>query len=351
MLRLTLAALLLPFTATAGVEIQMQGGAFQVTGWSAAAEPAAGWASVFSIYSGGADAPAVIGAYTRDGSALVFRPKWPLTPGLHVRAVFHPAGSAPIETAFDIPKAAPTAEARIEHIYPSTDALPANTLKLYIYFSMPMRRGEAWQHLKLLDEKGAVVELPFLELDQELWDATNTRLTVLFDPGRIKRGLASLNEAGPNLTEGRSYTLVIGRDWLDAEGAPLTQDYVKKFHVTPDQREPVDLTRWKIDAPKPGTREPLKIAFPRPLDYALLQHTIRIAGVAGKVAVAGEETEWSFTPDSPWREGEYQLQVTSTLEDVAGNRVGRLFDVDTFRQVSIQLDTPVVSVPFRIGAQ
>ena len=103
---------------------------------------------------------------------------------------------APIEAGFDVPKAAPRAATRIEQVYPSTDTLPANTLKLYIYFSAPMRRGEAWQHIRLLDEHGAPVELPFLEIDQELWDPTNTRLTVLFDPGRIKRGLVPLQRIG-----------------------------------------------------------------------------------------------------------------------------------------------------------
>ncbi len=134
---------------------------------------------------------------------MFFIPNGRLRRGLHVRAVFHPVGVARIEAGFDIPKAAPGAATRIEHIYPSTDTLPANTLKLYIYFSAPMRRGEAWQHIRLLDEHGAPVELPFLEIDQELWDTTNTRLTVLFDPGRIKRGLLPLNESGPNIQEGR----------------------------------------------------------------------------------------------------------------------------------------------------
>ena len=58
-----------------------------------------------------------------------------------------------------------------------------NALKLYIYFSGAMRRGEAWQHIRLLDARGEAVKLPFLEIDQELWDPANTRLTVLFDPG------------------------------------------------------------------------------------------------------------------------------------------------------------------------
>lgn len=352
MIRSALAALLLlPAAAAAGIQIQMTGGAFQVTGWSAAAEPAEGWASIFAVYAGGNDSPPMLGSYSVTRGALVFRPQWPIAAGLHLRAVFHPSGIAPVEAGFDTPKAAPAVATRIEQIYPSTDTLPANTLKLYIYFSAPMRRGEAWQHIKLLDEHGAAVELPFLEIDQELWDPTNTRLTVLFDPGRIKRGLLPLNESGPNIQEGRRYTLSIARDWLDAAGSPLAAAFKKPFHVMADEREPVEPAKWRIAAPKEGTADPLVVTFPRPLDYALLQHTITVSGVAGKVAVARGETEWRFTPDAPWKAGSYQLTVETSLEDLAGNRVGRPFDVDTFREVTRQIETPTVSVPFRIGGK
>ena len=352
MLRCALAAvLLLPAAAAAGIQIQMTGGAFHVTGWNATAEPAEGWASIFAVYAGGIDSPAILGSYSVEGGALVFRPQWPLTAGLHVRAVFRPAGVAPIEAGFDVPKAAQGAATRIERIYPSTDTLPANTLKLYIYFSAPMRRGEAWQHLRLLDEQGAPVELPFLEIDQELWDTTNTRLTVLFDPGRIKRGLLPLNESGPNIQEGRRYTLSIARDWLDADGSPLAAAFDKPFHVVADERETVDPAKWRIATPREGTTDPLVVTFPRPLDYALLQRTVTVAGVAGKVAVARGETELRFTPDGPWIAGPHELVVETTLEDLAGNRVGRPFDVDTFREVTRQIETPTVSVPFRIGGK
>lgn len=352
MLRRALAAvLLLPAAAVAGIQIQMSGGAFRVSGWNAAAEPVQGWSSVFSVYAGGADSPAMLGNYSVEGGALVFRPQWPLAAGLHVRAVFHPAGLPPVEAGFDTPKAAPAAATRIEHVYPSTDTFPANTLKLYIYFSAPMQRGEAWQHIRLVDERGAPVELPFLEIDQELWDPTNTRLTVLFDPGRIKRGLAPLDQVGPNIQEGRRYTLSISRDWQDAAGSPLAAAFSKPFRVVGDEREPVDPTKWRITTPSEGAADPLVVTFPRPLDYALLQHTIKVTGVAGKVEVTRGETEWRFTPDTPWQAGSHELVVETSLEDVAGNRVGRPFDVDTFREVTKQIETPTVSVPFRVGGK
>src|SRR5580658_4464341 len=350
-IRIALAAVLLPLAAAAGISITFTGGAFQVNGWKAPAEPAAGWSSVFSVYAGSGDMPAMLGTYTVEGTALTFRPRWPIAPGMHVLAVFHLAGEAPVETAFDTPKSPPAAATRIERIYPSTDVLPSNTLKLYIYFSAAMRRGEAWQHIRLLDDRGAPVELPFLEIDQELWDPANTRLTVLFDPGRIKRGLLPLSESGPNIVEGRRYTLVIGHDWLDANGTPLAADFTKQFRVVEAERKPVDPAAWRISPPHPGTADPLIVDFPRPLDYALLQRAISVDGVKGKVEVTRGEMQWRFTPETPWKAADYRLTVNTRLEDLAGNRVGRAFDVDKFEEVTTQIQTETVSIPFRIGNQ
>ncbi|MGA3242755.1 MAG: hypothetical protein ABSG03_41460, partial [Bryobacteraceae bacterium] len=311
---------------------------------------AAGIMANTAIASAG-DIPAMLGSYTVEGAVLTFRPRWPLTPGMHVRAVFHLPGEAAVEAAFDTPKSAPAAATRIEHVYPTADVLPSNTLKLYIYFSAAMRRGEAWQHIRLLDSQGVAVKLPFLEIDQELWDPANTRLTVLFDPGRIKRGLLPLRESGPNIEEGRQYTLAIGHEWLDANGEPLAANFAKPFRVVEAERAPVDPAQWRISPPRPGTADALVVDFPRPLDYALLQHAIAVDGVSGKVEVARGETQWRFTPEAPWKRAEYRLTVNTTLEDLAGNRVGRAFDVDKFQEVTAQIQTETVSIPFRIGSQ
>ena len=71
--------------------IQFQGGVFRVSDWDAPAEPPpAGWQTVFSVYAGSAatSLPPLLGTYTVEGGELVFRPRFPLSPGLHVRAVF-----------------------------------------------------------------------------------------------------------------------------------------------------------------------------------------------------------------------------------------------------------------------
>src|SRR5262249_42615935 len=157
----------------------------------------------------------MLGTYSVDRGALTFRPRFPVSPGMHLRAVFHTPDSSSVEATFDVPRASLAATTRVAHVYPSRDVLPENQLKFYIYFSAPMSKGSAWQKLHLLDADGKAVTLPFLELDEELWDPECVRLTVLFDPGRIKREVLPLREIGPSIQEGKRYTLLIDRDWLD----------------------------------------------------------------------------------------------------------------------------------------
>ena len=305
--------------------VEFSNGVFKLIPWTGGSTaPAAGWESVLSVYAGAGDTP-MLGAYTVEGDALEFHPRFPLTPGLGYHGVFKGGGFV-----MDPPPQRIVATTRIERVYPSTDVLPANTLRLYIYFSAPMGQGEAWRHIHLRDDSGN--EVPDAFLDQELWDPDNRRLTVLFDPGRIKRGLASTD---PPLLPGKRYTLTID----------LAEGFRKSFTAGPADRTPVDPKSWRLTPPKAGTVEPLAVEFPRPLDYALLQHTLEVPGVRGTIIVDRGETRWSFTPNAPWIRGEYRLVAQNTLEDVAGNRPGRAFDVDGSAS---NHPAATVSLPFRV---
>ena len=299
---------------------------------------------MFSVYAGqDNDTPPMLGSYAIENGLLVFRPRFPIAPEVRVRAVFRGA-----ETIFEPRAIARRASTRIEHVYPSIDVLPDNQLKFYLQFSGPMSRGEAWRRIHLLDQSGVAVELPFLEVDQELWDRDYRRLTVLFDPGRIKRGLLPLQEAGPSIEEGKQYTLVIDRDWLDANGAPLVEGLRKPFRVGPSDRTPPDPAQWRLTAPRAGASDALVVDFPKPLDWALLQRLLEVPGVSGTAVVERNETRWRFVPKEPWKAGEYRLVVDTNLEDLAGNRIGRPFDVDVFERVSERVVRKTVSLPFRV---
>jgi hypothetical protein len=332
--------------------IQLDGNVFKVVGLPASAlrAPAGGWPSVFVVYAGPGDVPPLAGSYAVENGTLVFRPTYPLAVGPRYRAVFRGAGT-PIEKMFDGPARTVTPSARVERVYPSANVLPSNQLRLYIYFSAPMSRGEAEQRIHVLDSNGKPLRGVFLP-GQELWDPDNRRLTMTFDPGRIKRDLTSNKTMGPPIAEGGRYTLVIDREWRDANGGSMVAPFTKPFRGGPALRQPPDPKTWKIVAPPAGSRDPLVVGFGRPMNYTLLQRMLKVSGargdIAGTVDVAREESEWRFTPASPWIGGAHRLIVDTSLEDLAGNKIGQPFDIDVFERVTERITSSTTSLPFEI---
>ncbi len=331
------------------------GAAIRVVDWDASQSDSTAWPTLLSVYvePHSPSSPAMLGEYALEGTSLVFRPRFPLRPGLRYRAVFQPPGGARVENVFEIPKAPAVATTAVEQVFPTAAELPENVLKFYIHFSAAMSRREAYRRIRLLNEQGQAVELPFLEIDEELWDRDGKRLTILFDPGRIKRGLVPNEEVGPPIVQGRRYTLVIDAAWPDAEGNPMKQGLRRTFHVTPAERRPVELKTWRVTAPGAGSAQALEVIFPRPMDRALLDRLIDVRDPAGRsvpgsIHVDREETRWRFTPQQPWRAGAYRLRVNTALEDISGNKVDRPFDVDVFERVEKQIRTETKDLPFSV---
>src|SRR6185436_14165442 len=274
-------------------------------------------------------------------------------PGVEYVVRFRSAAGETSEKRFLLPKPPPSPPTRIVAVFPSRDVLPENLLKFYLHFSAPMARREAYLRVRLLDGSGKPVELPFLEIGEELWDRPATRLTLLFDPGRIKRGLKPREDSGPALEEGKSYTLVVDAAWPDAEGRPLQQGFRKAFKVVaPDEKQP-DPKAWTVTAPGAGTRDPLTVVFHEPLDEAMLHRSLTVtdaAGspVAGRIEIDREETRWRFHPAAAWRAGSCALVVDAVLEDLAGNSIERPFEVDVVRPVERAAGSRTVRVPFTV---
>jgi hypothetical protein len=241
----------------------------------------------------------------------------------------------------------------VARIYPTAAVLPENLLKFYIHFSAPMSRGHIYDHIHLRDGAGKDVQLPFLEIDEELWDPSMTRLTLFIDPGRIKRGVQPLEEIGPALEQGKRYTLEIDRAWTDATGLPLKENFRKEFEVGSINREPMAIATWKIQPPKADTRQALALSFPRPIDHALAQRMIQVMDSSGKfvegsIALEDEERRWLFTPKNPWPRGGQAVLVQKTIEDLCGNNIGKAFEVDLFESVQRRFTNETVRLPFEV---
>jgi hypothetical protein len=331
---------------------------------------AAEWQGLFAVYVRGnvsaesSKPAAFLGTYEIKDRVLRFVPRFPLVRGVRYRAEFHPSrlpgqtvsGQKPLVAEFLIAKPLSAAKTVVEHVYPSAETLPENQLKFYLHFSAPMSQGDVYRHIKLLRASGKPVELPFLELEKELWDAEGKRFTLIIDPGRIKRGLKPREDLGPVLERGKSFTLVIHRGWLDAEGNPLKESYRKTFRVAgPEDRCP-DSRQWEMQPPPAGSRKTLTVIFPRPMDHALLLRALWVTDAAGRVVpgtplVSDTETRWHFRPDRPWGAGKYQLVAATTLEDLAGNNLERPFEVDVFRPIQKQVKVKTIRRPFEVRCQ
>ena len=279
-------------------------------------------AQAFTVSLDQAGAPALAGTYERRGNETVFTPRYPVQPGASYRV----AG-----VVIGIPDRPARAAATVTAVYPTGPVLPENQLKLYLHFSAPMSRGEAVRRIRLRRASGAEVREPFLEIDEELWDPEGRRLTLLFDPGRIKRGLLSREEAGGALIPGERYSLIIDGGWPDAFGQPLARAFQHDFTAGPADRTPLRPKQWRITAPT--SAQPLIIDFGEAVDSALAVRLIRVLDsgerpVAGSALLERHESRFSFRPSRPWLPGTYTIEVNPLLEDVAGNWVNRAFDVD-----------------------
>ena len=260
-----------------------------------------------------------------------FTPMFPLEAGraYYVRAEW---GSSHIEDVVRVPAKAAGDPVRVTRVFPALDDVPENLLRIYIHFSGPMGRDGGAPFVKILDEQGKEVVDPFLPVEGEFWDGAHQRYTLFFDPGRVKTGILPNERMGRPLRRGHRYTLVVTRDWKDSAGRPLAEEFRQPFRVGPAIARPIVTADWTIAAPRAGSRDPLVVTFPWPLDHALLQRALGVEHngrvVDGTAETPDGDRSWRFTPAAAWPAAPHQLVALSILEDPSGNRIGRAFEVE-----------------------
>jgi hypothetical protein len=208
--------------------------------------------------------------------------------------------------------------------------VPSNLLRVYVELSAPMEPGSAYERIHLVGDDGRDVKDAFLELREELWSPDHRRLTLLFDPGRVKRGIRANVEMGAPLVAGRRYRLVIDSAWRDARNVPLATSYAQELRVAGFDSVSPDPSRWILSSPRLGSGDTLRVAFGEALDHALALRMITVVDTRG-VAVPGfgslgaDDRLWMFVPSNAWLAGA-RLRVEPLLEDLAGNNLVRPFD-------------------------
>jgi hypothetical protein len=207
-------------------------------------------------------------------------------------------------------------------VWPAAHGLPANILRFYVQFSAPAEAVFERGQLRLVTAGGALVSDAFLLLNEELWSPDGQRLTVLMEPGRIKHGMGPSPAHQPALIPGGSYRLEIGT------GGRV---FSKAFSALPPVLEPLLETHWHVSRPLAGSRQPLKVAFDRVMDNAIVAEEIQVQGpdgdrLAGTQALTDDSRKLVFRPLSRWEHAEYRLVFSRRFEDVCGNRLGEALD-------------------------
>jgi len=277
----------------------------------------------------------VSGRYLIKGSTISFDPAFDLNESqsytVLTRGLNTVDNSHPKLTEFNIKPTGTLELPRVVAVYPSADVIPENTLRFYIHFSTPMQPHVSGQFITLVNAFGVPDPEALMTFKQELWSKDRKRLTLLMDPGRIKRGVITNLRLGPALRENKRYSIVVTDGWPSANGSGQTVRYEKKIRVSEALRVLPSTELWSIVPPKIQSLDPLVIEFDRPFDHALLQSAIRVVddkgqGIPGTVSIENRERTWRFDPHGLWTTGYAQVTVDARLEDVAGNNFRDLLD-------------------------
>lgn len=276
------------------------------------------------------DGELLLGQTTKENGVISFVPDFPFLTGQIYEATFTNASGQHNTSLHTLPISAPVP--KLIDIFPSGPTVPANHLKFYLQFTDRMEQGNIFRHFRLIDlNTKQLIEEPFRET--ELWSANGKRLTLWLHPGRQKTGVNLNVDLGPVLKPQRRYALEISNAWKSEAGLALAQSARKVFTTTLADRTNPKPTGWTVDPPAADTRRPLIISFNDPLDWALLHTMLTVLNaadeeVAGEIDVIQNETQWRFIPSRSWVKGDYQVKVDWELEDLAGNNLLRLFEVN-----------------------
>ena len=295
----------------------------------------------------------ILGDYQLDGSNLTFKPKIPFSSTSNYLAKLK-IDKQTAELSFTGDKLSSEQKPLLLGLYPSISELPMNQLKIYIEFNNPIKSGQSESKIKLLEmPEEKLVEDAFLRISEELWDEEHKRLTLFFDPGRIKIGVAPNIQLGLPLNSGNHYRLIVEAGWKDQYGGKTSNRIIKEFKVSDLDRISPAIKPGNISSIQVSSQNPLIIDFSEPMDYGLLKRLLAVTDqngvrIAGKVKVANNESIWIFVPNDTWNDQSYYLNVNTWLEDLAGNNLIRLFDEDIRNRSQEEKEHTTIKIPIEI---
>ncbi len=227
----------------------------------------------------------------------------------------------------------------LKRIYPTTDTVPENLLKIHLAFSQKMSVMPSSDYVHLLNANGDTLKHIFLRLETELWNIEQTLLTLWLEPGRIKKGLLPNLLDGIPIEKGNIYTIAVSGNWKGANGIELKNPVKKTFYVSDRDEEIPSVSKWTVSQPDNGTIQSLIIDFDEALDYTSIVESFHITRddgkeVEGTYEIKEGETAIEFTPTNKWGVGTYEIDISRYVEDLAANNLNRPFDRDLAKDSS-----------------
>lgn len=292
----------------------------------------------------------VLGTSEEEDGRIVFTPVVPFTGGLSYLIRY---GHHDIAT-FNVPFDTTYSDPELLGIYPSSDTVPENLLKMYFTFSEPMMEGKSASQVFVIRNETDTLRNVFLDLTPELWNAESTVLTLWIDPGRVKRDLIPNKMLGKPIEQSSNYKVVVERHWRSQQGARTKKDYLKLVHVGKRDDEMPSVDKWRIRAPKSETFDTLYVEFNESIDFKLMTDAIHVIDSERRlldcVKLPGRhEKMLLIVPITNWKQGIYSLMVEPRLEDLAGNNLTRLFDRDLLQEPGEPGDVGSREISFSIN--
>ena len=197
--------------------------------------------------------------------------------------------------------------------YPSGDSLPANALRLYVHFSRAMAARDAHAP-RPPARRGRTARCRWRSWTSRagLWDPGRTRLTLLFHPGRVKRGVAPGERLGPAAARGPRVPAGGGcGDGGRGRRPPSDgRSSIASGRRTPTacRRAPRALAVEARGPERAGGGAPAGAARPRPARALDLGRGRTGPACRGHGEAREDETRWSPDARRPWTPGLYAVR-------------------------------------------
>lgn len=185
-------------------------------------------------------------------------------------------------------------------VWPTVPELPVNGLVFRATFPEPMTLGPHGIHVR--DASGIIVPGA---VPRVVWDQPMRTATIPIE----------------DVEPGARYTLRI--EGLETQAGTELAAFERAFVVLAADTSPPSGAAMRVEGqPRPGGRDPVRVAFPEPVERGSLDSiTVLVGGAPAEGAWTLQEGDAVavFTPGVPWGDDPVRVALGAGIRDLAGN--------------------------------